>query len=316
MRQAAGKVIRLGSRGSALALWQANHVRDALERQAGLSAEIVVIKSEGDRHPDAKLEAMGVRGVFTKDLEDALHDGRIDVAIHSMKDVPTELSDGCRILPISERADPRDALLTRGGGGLAQLPPGARVGTSSSRRACQLRAHRPDLQLLEIRGNVDTRLRKLDAGEYDAILLAKAGIDRLGWSDRITEILSPDLMLPAANQGILCAEFLDANWERLRFLENLVDRATLFAWAAERTLLRTLQGGCSVPLGCWAREEETQWVLDACVVSPGASESVRSRFVARCESMSDAEALGRRAGEEMLAAGADRILRELGRSVG
>jgi hydroxymethylbilane synthase len=233
-----------------------------------------------------------------------------------MKDVPTELSDVCRILPIFKRADPRDALVTRGGGGLSQLAQRARVGTSSSRRACQLRAQRPDLQLLEIRGNVDTRLRKLDAGEYDAILLAKAGMDRLGLSGRVTEVLSADVMLPAANQGILCAEFLDANWDTLRFLEKLVDRETLFAWAAERTLLRTLQGGCSVPLGCWARVEGTELVLEACVVAPDASESLRRRFAARCEEVADAEALGRRAGTEMLAAGADRILREVGRSVG
>jgi hydroxymethylbilane synthase len=311
-----GKLIRLGTRGSTLALWQANHLRDALQREAGISSEIIIIRSEGDRRPDAKLEAMGVRGVFTKDLEDALHDGRIDMAVHSMKDVPTEFSDVCRILPIFKRADPRDALVSRGGGGLAQLPRGARVGTSSSRRACQLRAHRPDLQLPEIRGNVDTRIRKLDAGEYDAILLAKAGMDRLGLSDRITEVLSADVMLPAANQGILCAEFLDAHWDTLRFLEALVDRDTLFAWAAERTLLRTLQGGCSVPLGCWARVEGGELVLDACVVAPDASESLRRRVAVRCEAVGDAEDLGRRAGTEMLAAGADRILREVGRSVG
>jgi hydroxymethylbilane synthase len=316
LTRGAPQAVRLGTRGSALALWQANHVRDALQGGAGISSEIVIIKSEGDRRPEAKLETLGVRGVFTKDLEDALQSGRIDIAVHSMKDVPSEFSDVCRILPIFQRADPRDALVSRSGGGLAQLPQRARVGTSSLRRGCQLRVHRPDLELREIRGNVDTRLRKLDAGDYDAILLAKAGMDRLSLSGRITEVLGPDLMLPAANQGILCAEFLDANWDVLRFLEQFVDRDTQLAWAAERTLLRTMQGGCSVPLGCWARLEARLLVLDACVASPDGSEVLRRRLVSDSGSVADAEALGERAAREMLDAGADRILRELGRSVG
>jgi hydroxymethylbilane synthase len=315
VRPAGEDTLRIGTRGSALALWQANHVRDAIQRDCGIASEIVVIQSTGDRLPDSPLESLG-RGVFTKDLEIALLDGRVDIAVHSMKDVPAEGSDFCPLLALFRRADARDALISHGGETLSELRRGARIGSSSLRRASQLRALRPDLLVAEIRGNVDTRLRKVESGEYDAIILAAAGVDRLGFSARITEILSPEIMLPAASQGILCAQFFDACWDNLQFLNKLVDLETALAGNAERALLQTLQGGCSVPLGCWARFEDGRMVLDACVFSVDGGESVRKRAVAPCTNYQEAHELGKRVGQEMLGAGADRILRELGRSVG
>jgi hydroxymethylbilane synthase len=204
------KLLRIATRGSALALWQANRVREAIEGQ-GLATEIVIVKTTGDQFAGAPLEQIGVQGVFTKELEEALFAGRADIAVHSMKDVPTEFSNACRIIALFRRDDPRDALISRGGETLEKLRRGARIGTSSLRRASQLRAYRSDFEICEIRGNVDTRLRKVEAGEYDAIVLAKAGLDRLGFTSRITEVLAPDVMLSAVAQGVLCAEYCEVN---------------------------------------------------------------------------------------------------------
>jgi hydroxymethylbilane synthase len=310
------KPLRIGTRGSALALWQANHFRDALQISCRLAAEIVVIKTSGDQFATAPPDQIGVKGIFTKELEDALLDGRADLAVHSIKDVPTELSDVCRIAVVFKREDPRDALVSHRGETLAKLPRGARIGTSSLRRASQLRLFRPDFQIAELRGNVDTRLRKVSSGEYDAIVLAKAGIDRLGLSERITEVISPEIVVPAVGQGALGVEFFTPRAEEFSFLDKLVHQDTMLAVHAERALLAELQGGCRLPLGAWARFENCTMILDACVLSSDGAESLRRRGENKCASAPEAESLGRAVAEELLAAGADRLLRLAGRSVG
>jgi hydroxymethylbilane synthase len=310
------KPLRIGTRGSTLALWQANHFREALESSCGIAAEIVVIKTSGDQFASVPPDQIGVKGIFTKELEDALLDGRADLAVHSMKDVPTELSDVCRVAIVFKREDPRDALVSQRGETLDKLPRGARIGTSSLRRASQLRSRRPDFQIAELRGNVDTRLRKVASGEYDAIVLAKAGIDRLGLSSRITEVLSPDIVVPAVGQGALGVELFEPREDEFRFLDKLIDKDTMLAVKAERALLAELQGGCRLPLGAWARFEGETMILDACVLSADGTESIRRRGEIKCASASDAESLGRAVASELLAAGADRLLRLAGRSVG
>jgi hydroxymethylbilane synthase len=309
-------LLRIGTRGSALALWQANHVREALDKSCELPSEIVVIKTSGDQFAAAPVEQIGVIGVFTKELEDALLDGRADLAVHSMKDVPTEFSSVCRITTVFKREDPRDALVSFRGETLENLPKGARIGTSSLRRASQLRQFRPDFQIVEIRGNVDTRLRKLAEGEYDAIVLAKAGIVRLGHESRITEVLSPEIVLPAVGQGALGVQFVEQRENEFRAIDRLVDQNTMRAVKAERALLADVQGGCRLPLGAWARIEGDEMVLDACVLSVEGTESVRRHGRKVCSSIRDAELLGREVACELLGAGADRLLQLAGRSVG
>jgi hydroxymethylbilane synthase len=308
--------LRIGTRGSALALWQANHAREALDKSCGVATEIVVIKTSGDRFAQAPVEQIGVIGVFTKELEDALLDGRADLAVHSMKDLPTEFSTACKIVTVFEREDPRDALVSFRGETLEELGPGARIGTSSLRRASQLKQFRPDFQIIEIRGNVDSRLRKLSEGAYDAIVLAKAGIVRLGHSSRITEVLPPEIVLPAVGQGALAIEFLKSREDDFKVLERVIDRDTNLAVKAERALLAEVQGGCRLPLGAWARIEAGEMILDACVLSPDGSQSIRRRGRQICASESDAESLGRKVAWELLGAGADRLLQLAGRSVG
>jgi len=303
------KPLRIATRGSALALWQANRVREALQRENGVEVEIVTVKTSGDKFAATSIEQIGVRGIFTKELEETLFSGRADIAVHSMKDVPTEFSDVCRIRPVFQRDDPRDALVARNSQTVRQLPHGARVGTSSLRRASQLRAFRGDLQIVEIRGNVDTRVRKVEEGECEAVVLAKAGLDRLGLTRRITEILPPEIMLPAVGQGVLCVEYLESNDDLMRpLLEPLQDRDTVFAVEAERILLREMQGGCRLPLGAWARFEGGEMRLDACVLSADGSESIRKSSAQMCSSFRDAELLGRRVAKELLDAGAGRLL--------
>lgn len=310
------RLLRIGTRGSALALWQTNHLREAITRSCGVATEIVVIKTSGDRLAGAALDQIGIKGVFTKELEDALVDGRADLAVHSMKDVPTEFSDVCRIAVVFAREDPRDALLSRQGETLERLPGRARIGTSSLRRASQLLLFRPDFQIVELRGNVDTRLRKLESGDCEAVVLAKAGLDRLGLSSRIAEVLSPEIMLPAVGQGALGVEFLEPRKDEFSFLDGLMDKETMLAVEAERALLDALQGGCRLPLGGWARFDRGIMTLDACVLSAQGTECMRRSGSGICDSSAEAESLGRQVAKELLAAGADRLLRLAGRSVG
>jgi hydroxymethylbilane synthase len=307
-------LLRIGTRGSALARWQANHVREALGTTCGVESEIVVVKTSGDK-TSAPVEQIGVIGVFTKELEDALLDGRADWAVHSMKDVPTEFSELCRVATVFEREDPRDALVSFRGETLENLPRGARIGTSSLRRASQLRQFRPDFQIIEIRGNVDTRLRKLAEGEYDAVVLAKAGIVRLGHASRVTEVLSPEIVLPAVGQGALGVEFMASREKEFRLVDQLIDRNTMLAVKAERALLADIQGGCRLPLGAWARLEAGEMVIDACVLAADGTESIRRRRKKVCHNERDAETLGKEVAGELLGAGAERLLHLAGRSV-
>lgn len=307
-------LLRIGTRGSALALWQANHVREALGTTCGVESEIVAVKTSGDK-TSAPVEQIGVIGVFTKELEDALLDGRADLAVHSMKDVPTEFSELCRVATVFEREDPRDALVSFRGETLENLPRGARIGTSSLRRAAQLRQFRPDFQIIEIRGNVDTRLRKLAEGEYDAVVLAKAGIVRLGHASRVTEVLSPEIVLPAVGQGALGVEFMASREKEFRLVDQLIDRNTMLAVQAERALLADIQGGCRLPLGAWARLEAGEMVMDACVLAVDGTESIRRRRKKVCHNERDAETLGKEVAGELLGAGAERLLHLAGRSV-
>lgn len=305
------KTLRIGSRGSALAAWQARHIAARLA-QFGAGSEIVYIKTSGDRMPEAGINQFGVKGVFIKEIEDALLEGQIDLAVHSMKDLPTETPAGLAFPAICEREDVRDALICASGESLDAMHAGSRVGTSSLRRQAQLCRARPGLELVEMRGNVDTRLKKLDRGEYDAIVLAKAGLDRLGWTSRITEVLSTDVCLPAVGQGALAIEARAADAKIMALLGRLDHRVSRAAVTAERALLREVEGGCQIPLGAWARVEGENLVLDACIVSLEGQDYIRTQVVG---SQADPDGLGRRAADELLAAGAGRILKLAGRHV-
>ncbi len=244
----------------------------------GVAADLELIRTSGDRDSESSLRSIGEKGggkgVFIKEIEDALLDSRVDLAVHSMKDVPTELPGGLLLAAICKRADVRDALVARGYLGFEQLPQGARVGTSSLRRQAQLLLRRPDLKMVEIRGNVDTRLAKVARGDYDAIVLAKAGLDRLGMADRITEVLSTDLCLPAAGQGAIGIEARANDGELLGILRKLNDLDTQIAVESERTVLAGLDGGCQVPVGVWARLEARKFLIEACVLAADGSESI------------------------------------------
>jgi hydroxymethylbilane synthase len=307
------KPLRIGTRGSALALWQANHIRARLAEIGGVECELVRIRTSGDHFQTAAIAQMGTKGVFIKELEDALLSHSVDLAVHSMKDVPTETPRGLVFPAITRREDVRDCLISFRGDTLKKLPAGARVGTSSLRRQAQLRTYRPDLSLVELRGNVDTRLRKVEAGEYDAVILAKAGVDRLGLGEKITEILDTALMLPAVGQGALGIEMREADRDMAELVANLDDEDTRSCVTAERALLRELEGGCQVPLGAWARIGAGGLLLEACVLSPDGKEHLRRELDGEPE---EAEAIGKRLGQILLEAGADRILRLAGRSVG
>jgi hydroxymethylbilane synthase len=294
--------LRIGTRASALARWQAESVHAQLA-EIGVTADLEFIRTSGDRDSESSLRVIGGKGVFIKEIEDALLDARVDLAVHSMKDVPTELPSGLLLAAICKRADVRDALVSRGYLAFEQLPQGARVGTSSLRRQAQLRLRRPDLEMIEIRGNVDTRLAKVARGDYDAIVLAKAGLDRLGMADRITEVLSTDLCLPAAGQGAVGIEARADDGELLRILRKLNHADTQIAVEAERAVLAGLEGGCQVPVGVWARQEGRQFLIEACVLAADGSESMRVRRVGLPR---DAESLAGQVAAALLGGGAER----------
>jgi len=288
----------IASRGSQLALWQARWVSAQLTER-GHQCRIEIIRTTGDKITDVPLAKVGTKGLFTKEIEEALLDGRADLAVHSLKDLPTELPAGLVLAATPAREDPRDALVGRR---LADLPAGAKLGTSSLRRAAQLRTVRPDLRIEPVRGNLDTRLRKLDEGQYDAIVLAAAGPKRLGWEDRIAEILSPDVVCPAVGQGALAIETGATGLSACRQLNH---PPTQWAVTAERALLAALGGGCQVPIGAYATVTGESLSLQAVVVSPDGVQLVRDRSEGPA---ADAERIGRELGEALLAAGADSIL--------
>jgi hydroxymethylbilane synthase len=292
--------LTIGSRGSQLALWQARHVAGLLEH-AGIASRIEIIKTTGDHLQTASLVQAGGKGLFTKEIEDALLAGSIDLAVHSLKDLPTEAPPGLTIAAIPQREDPRDALV---GKPLAQLQTGARVGTSSGRRAAQLRVLRPNLDIQPVRGNVDTRLRKLDEGQFDAILLAAAGLRRLGLENRITQILSSDEMCPAAGQGALAIQtrIADGAEEICRLLDHPSSREAVIC---ERAALAALGGGCQLPVGAFAEIVSDVLRLTAVVVAPDGSKHLRASAEDRPGS---GEQLGRRVARDLLAQGAGTVL--------
>jgi hydroxymethylbilane synthase len=290
----------IASRGSQLALWQAHWVEAQLTA-LGQECRIEIIKTTGDKITDVPLAKVGGKGLFTKEIEEALLDGRADLAVHSLKDLPTELPEGLVLAAVPEREDPRDAVV---GKRIDELPQGARVGTSSLRRSAQLRKLRPDLVIESVRGNLDTRLRKLDEGQYDAILLAAAGLKRLGWGDRIAEILDADRMCSAVGQGALAIE-TRANGKGFDAVQSLDHAATHAAVAAERGLLKALGGGCQVPIGAHATVSGNRLRLLGVVIAPDASEMVKSEAEGE---VAHAAELGQSLGEELLKKGARQIL--------
>ena len=293
-------MLTIASRGSQLALWQARWVVAQLAAR-GHECRIEIIKTTGDRITDVPLAKVGTKGLFTKEIEEALLDGRADLAVHSLKDLPTELPEGLIIAAVPEREDPRDAVV---GQRLADLPHGARVGTSSLRRAAQLRKLRPDLVIESVRGNLDTRLRKLDEGRYDSILIAAAGLKRLGWADRIAEILPAEVMCSAVGQGALAIETRAAGPGR-DACAALDHAATHAAVTAERGVLGALGGGCQVPIGAHATVHDGVLHLLGVVASPDGTELVRAESEGP---VTDADSIGRALGAELLGRGARQIL--------
>jgi hydroxymethylbilane synthase len=304
------RILRIGTRGSMLAKWQAESVRKKLFVATGVEAEIVIIKTSGDKMQQAPLTQIGGKGIFIKELEEALLEETIDLAVHSVKDVPTDIPSRFMFPAVCRRDDVRDCLV---GSTLANLRHGARVGTSSLRRQAQLRRLRPDLDLRDLRGNVDTRLRKVESGEYEAVMVAKAGLDRLGLSKRISEVLSPEVCMPAVGQGAIGVECRLKDTEAGDLLAPLEDAETRTAIIAERALLGALQGGCQVPLGAWARVERGELLLDACVCSVDGSQYVKQRATAPPD---QAAQLGEHMARVLIDAGARSILEEVSRQRG
>jgi hydroxymethylbilane synthase len=293
----------IGSRGSQLALWQAKWIAARLAER-GHETRIEIIKTTGDKITDVPLAMVGTKGLFTKEIEDALLDGRVDLAVHSLKDLPTEVPAGLTIAAIPEREDPRDAMV---GAKLQDVPAGAKIGTSSLRRAAQLRAIRPDLVIESVRGNVDTRVRKLDEALYSAIVLAAAGLTRLGWGHRIAEVLSPEVMCPAVGQGALAVETRASGAAR-EICAGLDHAATRAAVTAERAVLAALGGGCQVPIGAHAVIDGKSLLLSGVVIAPDGGRIVRKTGGG---SVGDAGPIGSRLGAALLAGGAREILEEV-----
>ena len=299
-----GRTVRIGTRASALALWQAREVAARIAAQpAAPAVELVHIRTSGDQQVDVPLWQVGGRAFFTREIDRALLTAEVDVAVHSLKDLPTQLDEGLVLAALLPRADPRDALLSRSGATLARLPAGARIGTSSLRRRAFLSRLRPDAVPLELRGNVPTRIERLQRGEYDAIVLAAAGLARLDLAQHVTEFLSPDSFPPAVSQGVIgvCARSGDTDTRRL--LMALDDREARLAATAERALLRRLEGGCQVPLGALATMQGGELSLMACICALDGTRQLSARGQAPAVDAA-AEALGVRVAEELLARGA------------
>lgn len=301
------RTIKIGSRGSKLALWQAEWVQQQLQSQ-GFTAEIQIIKTKGDKILDVPLAKVGGKGLFVKEIEDALLEKNIDLAVHSMKDMPGEIPAGLKIGAIPEREDPCDALISKEGLTLETLPKEATVGTSSLRRQAQLLALRPDLKILTLRGNLDTRLRKLKEGKYDAILLAAAGLHRLGWGTEITETLAVERFVPAIAQGALSIETRSEDPEMDTIIAFLNHPETATAVTAERSMLSRLEGGCQVPIGGYATLSGQEITLEGLVASLDGKEIIREKQSANT---SKARELGISVAETLLEKGAEQILKSV-----
>jgi hydroxymethylbilane synthase len=297
--------LRIGSRGSQLALWQANHISSLL-REHGHTVEIEIIHTTGDKITDVALAKVGTKGMFTKEIEEALAAGRVDLAVHSLKDLPTELPPGFELAAITRRENPCDVFVSKNYARIEDLPPKARVGTSSLRRQAQLRTVRPDLDIQPLRGNVDTRLRKLEEGQYGAIILAAAGLNRLGKTALVRQVIAAEVMCPAAGQGALGVEIRkgdNAVREHIAFLDDADARVTT---ACERALLSALGGGCQVPIGAHAEMRAGVLHLEAICAHPDGSKLLRESGDG-----SDAAQLGAEVGRRLLRRGADAILEEV-----
>ncbi|MET1255903.1 hydroxymethylbilane synthase [Aliikangiella maris] len=302
-------MIRIATRKSPLALWQAEFVKAELEKfHPELKVELVPMSTQGDKILDSPLAKIGGKGLFVKELEVAMLEGRADIAVHSMKDVPMEFPPGLNLEVICEREDPFDAFVSNHYASLDALPEGAVVGTSSLRRQCQLRAKRPDLTIKDLRGNLGTRLGKLDDGNYDAIILASAGLIRLSMSDRIRQRLSADLILPAGGQGAVGIECRSDDVATKQLLAPLNHRDSAIRVRAERAVNNRLQGGCQVPIGAFAKLNNDQIMIDGLVGSPDGRQIIQKQIIG---SQNQAEALGEELAEQLLAAGADKLLAAL-----
>lgn len=274
-----GKTLKIGTRGSKLALWQANWVKSALNtRHPSLSVDLVIIKTKGDKILDVPLAKVGGKGLFVKEIEEALLNGRIDLAVHSMKDMPSEIPKGLCIGAIPERENPQDVLISKKGLLLSQLEPGARIGTSSLRRAAQLLRARPDLRVFPLRGNLDTRLKKLETENLDAIVLAAAGVKRLGLENRITEFLDENIMLPAVGQGALCIEIRQNDPEVAPMVAKLEHRQTRTIIMGERAFLNRLEGGCQVPIAAHGKIDNTRFTLCGLVATVDGKTLIKETF--------------------------------------
>ncbi|MDX2124489.1 MAG: hydroxymethylbilane synthase [Aeromonas hydrophila] len=308
----AARTLKIATRKSPLALWQANFVKDRLEAlYPELQVELVPMSTQGDKILDTPLAKVGGKGLFVKELETAMLEGRADIAVHSMKDVPVEFPEGLGLHTICEREDPRDAFVSNRFGLIDELPQGAVVGTSSLRRQCQLRAARPDLVIRDLRGNVNTRLAKLDAGEYDAIILAAAGLKRLEMAHRITAFIEPEQSLPANGQGAVGIECRLDDHELHTLLAPLEHPETRIRVLTERAMNRALQGGCQVPIGAYALVQGEEVWLRGLVGCPDGSRVIRDEIRGP---LADGEALGHTLAQRLLADGADVILAEVYRA--
>jgi hydroxymethylbilane synthase len=297
--------LRIGSRGSQLALWQANHI-SALLRERGHEVELEIIKTTGDKILDVALAKVGTKGMFTKEIEEALLENRVDLAVHSLKDLPTELAPEFEVAAITVRENPQDAFLSRHFDSINDLPQKARVGTSSLRRQAQLKAMRPDLEIHPLRGNVDTRIRKMEEGQYDAIILASAGLNRLGLTRWIREVIPTEVMCPAAGQGALGIEIRKGDTEMLKHLEFLNDAPTRLSVLAERALLNELGGGCQVPIGAHAQVSGNAIQLMGVVARPDGTLVLRDSRIGN-----DPVKLGEELGKSLLERGGREILKEV-----
>ena len=303
------RTIRIATRKSQLALWQAEYVKQQLlVAHPTLSVELVPMSTQGDRILDAPLAKVGGKGLFIKELEIAMQEGRADIAVHSMKDVPVEFPPNFSIHAICEREDPRDAFVSHKYSTLNELPEGAVVGTSSLRRQCQVKAIRPDLLIKDLRGNINTRLAKLDDGQYDAIILASAGLLRLDMAARIRSYIEPEASLPAVGQGAVGIECRDDDHELITLLQALNHSETAIRVSAERAMNAKLQGGCQVPIGSYATLDGGSVYLRGLVGNPDGQGIITAELTGATE---DAAAIGEKVAEALLAQGADKILAAL-----
>jgi len=301
--------IRLGTRGSPLALWQANWIKGQLEKMYDdLTVELIQIKTTGDKIQDAPLAKIGGKGLFLKEIEDALLKNKIDIAVHSMKDVPVELPKSLCIASYTKRVDPRDALISKNGIKLEDMPKNAKIGTGSMRRQTQLLNYRPDLEIVPLRGNIDTRIKKLETEGLDGIILAAAGLIRMGWAEQITEFIDTEILLPAIGQGSVGIETRLFDVEILEAVVALDDEDTNYALEAERGFLKVLEGGCQVPIGGYATIHDDQLTIKGLVGDLSGKELIKSEKTGPVE---DAQYIGHDLGKEILGMGADRILKEI-----